>query len=176
MLFYLSTKIGTYPLVKLIVVCQYVDMVCPFCGKIKTSVKNSRSSNRRGQVWRRRQCERCGRLFTTRESVEVGFLEVMKRSGALESYSRAKLLRSLLLTTDHLEDADAALALADTIETNVLSSLPADAKSVSSATISDAAQAVLKRYDARSYVKYLSYQTETLDAAELRRKLVRNSK
>lgn len=148
-------------------------MVCPFCGRIKTSVKNSRSSNRRGQVWRRRQCERCGRLFTTRESVEVGFLEVLKRSSKRESYSRAKLLRSLILATDHLEAADTAFALADTIETNILSKLPADTTEIPSETISEAAQAVLKRFDARSYVKYLSYQTETLDAAELRRKLVR---
>lgn len=148
-------------------------MVCPFCGRIKTSVKNSRSSNRRGQVWRRRQCERCGRLFTTRESVEVGFLEVRKRSGLLESYSRAKLLRSLLLATDHLSNADATFALADTIETNILAGLPENTTELSSESIAEAVLAVLKRFDARSYVKYLSYQTETLDAVELRKKLVR---
>lgn len=148
-------------------------MVCPFCANIKTSVKNSRSSGRRGQVWRRRQCERCGRLFTTREHVEVGFLEVLKRSGRLESYSRAKLLRSLIYATDHLPDADVGFALTDTIETNMLAELPKNTLKLSAETISEHVQAVLKRFDARSYVKYLSYQTESLDAAELRKKLVR---
>jgi transcriptional regulator NrdR family protein len=103
----------------------------------------------------------------------VGFLEVRKRSGLLESYSRAKLLRSLLLATDHLSNADATFALADTIETNILAGLPENTTELSSESIAEAVLAVLKRFDARSYVKYLSYQTETLDAVELRKKLVR---
>ncbi len=153
-------------------------MVCPFCGSIKTAVRNSRHTNRRGQVWRRRQCERCGRLFTTRESVEVGFLEVIKRNNQREQYSRAKLLRSLILATDHLNgSADSAYALADTIEVNLLSNLrrQTDNKEllIHSEDIAAEAADVLKRFDFRSYIKYISYQTNHLDARDLKRSLKR---
>ena len=146
-------------------------MVCPFCGRIKTSVRNSRGSVRRGQVWRRRSCEKCRRTFTTRESVELGFLEVLKRSSlSREPYSRAKLLRSLFKATDHLADPETALALADTIETNLLATI-GQKDTLSSDTIASTCLDVLKRFDTRAYVKYLSYQTETLDASDLKQRL-----
>lgn len=154
-----------------ILVCQYVDMVCPFCGRIKTSVRNTRPTSRRGSMWRRRQCESCGRLFTTREFVELGFLEVLKRSGKREPYSRAKLLRSLILATDHLSDPEPAFAISETIEASLLSNLD-QYNQLSSNTIAKETLTVLKRFDTRAYVKYLSYQTETLDAHDLRRRLV----
>lgn len=150
-------------------------MVCVFCGNVETSVTNSRSSNRRGQVWRRRSCEKCRRVFTTRESAEVGFLEVLKRSGVREKFSRAKLLRSLILATDHLKEPETAFALADTVETRLLSALQGADGVLSSEMIADTTQLILKRYDARSYVKYLSYQTEELDARDLRKKLASKS-
>lgn len=142
---------------------------------MKVSVENSRSSNRRGQVWRRRSCEKCGRKFTTRESVELGFLEVLKRSNqAREPYSRAKLLRSLILATDHLVSPEAAVALADTVETRLLEDL-GQKDTLLSSDIASVSLEVLKRFDTRAYVKYLSYQTETLDAVDLRKKLVRGA-
>lgn len=148
-------------------------MVCPFCGSVNTSVRNSRHTNRRGQVWRRRQCEKCERLFTTRETVDVGFLEVLKRSDNRESYSPAKLLRSLLLATDHLAKPDTALHLSQTIEHQLLLSLPQTSTVISSEDIANTALTALKRFDTRSYVKYLSYQTKMLDAADLRKMLVK---
>ena len=151
-------------------------MVCPFCGNMKTSVRNSRHTSRRGQVWRRRQCEKCGRLFTTRESVEVGFLEVIKRSNKRECFSRAKLLRSLILATDHLsrDGAEAAYSLADIIESNLLTKLRLKkTKDLTTKEIAKEISTVLKRFDLRSYIKYISYQTEHLDASDLKKTLKR---
>jgi transcriptional regulator NrdR family protein len=104
----------------------------------------------------------------------VGFLEVLKRSGAREKYSRAKLLRSLIFTTDHLNEPETAFALADTIETRLLAALRPDREVFNTQMISDTTLLVLKRYDASAYVKYLSYQTNKLDARDLRQKLARN--
>lgn len=146
-------------------------MVCAFCGNMKTSVRNSRHTSRRGQVWRRRQCEECLRIFTTRESIELGFLEVLKRSNQRESYSRAKLLRSLLKATDHLKDADSAFSTVDTIETMLLKRVPEKSNQISTSAIAETTLQVLKRFDTRAYVKYLSYQTDILDARDLKAKL-----
>jgi len=101
----------------------------------------------------------------------VGFLEVLKRSGRREKFSRAKLLRSLIFATDHLKEPETAFALADTVETTLLTALRRGSDVLSTKMISDTVQSVLKRYDALAFVKYLSYQTESLDARDLRRKL-----
>jgi len=103
----------------------------------------------------------------------VGFLEVLKRSDKRAGYSRAKLLRSLFLATDHLSRPDTAMHLCDTIERQLLTALPETSKTISSEDIAQTALDTLKRFDTRSYVKYLSYQTKMLDAADLRRLLVR---
>lgn len=103
----------------------------------------------------------------------MGFLEVLKRSDKREDYSRAKLLRSLFLSLDHLPNPDDALYLLETIEKKLIESLPETSKVISSEDIAQTVADTLKRYDARSYVKYLSYQTKMLDAADIRRLLVR---
>jgi len=106
----------------------------------------------------------------------LGFLQVLKRSGSLEPFSRAKLLRSLLLPLDHMHnDAEGALALADTIETLLLKALPESEEVIKTTDIAKTTLTALKRYDTRGYVKYLSYQTDTLDARDLRTQLKKSS-
>jgi len=46
-------------------------------------------------VRRRRECTVCGGRFTTYEYVEERPIQVLKRSGAIEDFDRAKLLRSV---------------------------------------------------------------------------------
>ena len=103
----------------------------------------------------------------------MGFLEVLKRSDKREKYSRAKLLRSLFLALDHLPDPETAMYICQTIEKQLIEGLPETSIVVSSEDIAQVAQDTLKRFDARSYVKYLSYQTKMLDAADIRRLLKR---
>lgn len=105
----------------------------------------------------------------------MGFLEVLKRSDKREAYSRAKLLRSLFLSMDHLPRPDDALYLLDTIERQLIEGQAEGSTLVSSERIAEVAGSALKRYDARSFVKYLSYQTNMLDAADIRRLLVKKA-
>jgi len=113
-----------YPLAYLILVCQYVDMNCPFCGKMKTSVSNSRLTHQGSKVWRRRFCEECGRTFTTRENIELGFLEVLKTNGSKEPFVRTKLIYSIIKACDHLPNKiDTSMNLVETIEKQILSTL-----------------------------------------------------
>jgi transcriptional repressor NrdR len=64
-------------------------MNCPFCRKADTRVVDSRLAEDGTAIRRRRQCGECGRRFTT---VELASLSVVKRSGALEPFSRDKVL------------------------------------------------------------------------------------
>ena len=64
-------------------------MHCPFCRHPDSRVVDSRASDDGSAIRRRRQCPECGRRFTT---VETASLSVVKRSGATEPFSRAKIL------------------------------------------------------------------------------------
>lgn len=68
-------------------------MRCPFCGEEDTKVIDSRSIE--GRKKRRRMCQRCGKRFTTYETVERPLLMVAKRDGSFEPFDRNKLLKGI---------------------------------------------------------------------------------
>ena len=64
-------------------------MHCPFCRHTDSRVIDSRTADDGTAIRRRRQCPECGRRFTTLESASIN---VIKRSGASEPFSRDKVL------------------------------------------------------------------------------------
>lgn len=64
-------------------------MHCPFCRHADSRVVDSRSTDDGTAIRRRRQCPECGRRFST---IETASLTVVKRSGATEPFSRAKIV------------------------------------------------------------------------------------
>lgn len=150
-------------------------MVCPFCDQTRTSVVNSRHTKRNNQVWRRRRCDSCGRIFTTREAPQLSFLRVKKREGHLEDFVRSKLIVSLLRSSDHINEADVSFALAETIETKLFKSIDADTEYIESSLIADTTQQVLKNYDLKAFIKYVSHRPDDLEKKELKA-LLKNSR
>jgi transcriptional repressor NrdR len=72
-------------------------MRCPFCGEDDTQVKDSRPTDDRGAIRRRRFCANCGERFTTFERVQLRELTVIKKSGQREPFDRDKLARSIFV-------------------------------------------------------------------------------
>jgi transcriptional repressor NrdR len=64
-------------------------MHCPFCRADDSRVVDSRLADDGTAVRRRRRCAQCGRRFTT---IEVAALNVAKRSGVVEPFSRDKII------------------------------------------------------------------------------------
>ncbi|WP_167131592.1 transcriptional regulator NrdR [Paramicrobacterium chengjingii] len=64
-------------------------MHCPFCRHPDSRVIDSRTSDDGLSIRRRRQCPECGRRFST---TETSSLNVIKRSGVVESFSRDKVV------------------------------------------------------------------------------------
>ena len=54
-------------------------MKCPFCGEENTKVIDSRPAEDNSAIRRRRQCDECGKRFTTYEKVETIPLIVIKK-------------------------------------------------------------------------------------------------
>ena len=63
-------------------------MHCPYCHNDDSRVVDSRKADDGAAIRRRRQCPECSKRFTT---VETAALQVQKRSGVLEPFSRAKV-------------------------------------------------------------------------------------
>jgi transcriptional repressor NrdR len=73
-------------------------MKCPFCGFDDTQVKDSRPTDDRTAIRRRRFCTNCGARFTTFERVQLRELTVVKRNGQREPFDREKLARSIFVS------------------------------------------------------------------------------
>lgn len=63
-------------------------MRCPFCRGTSSRVLDSRTADDGAAIRRRRHCPECDRRFTT---TETAVLNVVKRSGAHEAFSRSKV-------------------------------------------------------------------------------------
>lgn len=71
-------------------------MRCPYCENEDSKVIDSRHTEDGRAIRRRRECESCGRRFTTYEKVEEVILMVIKRDGRREAFDRAKLLNGII--------------------------------------------------------------------------------
>ncbi len=71
-------------------------MKCQFCGDLESRVVDSRLSKDGLAIRRRRQCEGCGRRFTTYERVEAAIPLVVKKDGRREPFDRDKIKSGLL--------------------------------------------------------------------------------
>jgi transcriptional repressor NrdR len=70
-------------------------MRCPFCGFEDTQVKDSRPTDDRAAIRRRRFCPNCAARFTTFERVQLRELTVVEKNGQREPFERDKLARSI---------------------------------------------------------------------------------
>ena len=70
-------------------------MRCPFCGCEDTQVKDSRPTDDRASIRRRRLCPNCAARFTTFERVQLRELTVVKKNNQREPFERDKLARSI---------------------------------------------------------------------------------
>ncbi len=71
-------------------------MRCPFCGAEDTGVIDSRVSEEGTRIRRRRRCIACEKRFTTYETVELRFPQVIKQDGNRVEFDRDKLYTSFM--------------------------------------------------------------------------------
>ena len=126
-------------------------MHCPFCRHPDSRVVDSRTADDGLVIRRRRHCPQCSRRFTT---VETSSLTVVKRSGATEPFSRAKVLAGVRKACQGRpvdEDALALLAsrVEDTLRAAGSPEVPAD-------EVGLAILEPLKELDVVAYLRFAS--------------------
>ena len=70
-------------------------MRCPFCQNDDTRVIDSRLTEDRDAVRRRRECEACNERFSTVEEANLKLPYIVKSNGDRENYDESKLERGL---------------------------------------------------------------------------------
>lgn len=83
-------------------------MRCPYCREAESRVLDSRTADDGAAIRRRRECQSCSRRFTT---AEIAMLSVVKRSGASEAFSRAKVISGVRKACQGRPVSDDELAL-----------------------------------------------------------------
>lgn len=111
----MPNKSHGFPLGKTIALCQYIDMVCIYCGN-PTQVTNSRHQKQANSVWRRRKCSACVAIFTTIEQPDLAQAITVRRTTHLEPFQRDLLFVSVYESLRHRKSAlDDATAITNTI-------------------------------------------------------------
>ena len=136
-------------------------MKCPFCGQENTRVIDSRPVPDNNSIRRRRQCDECGKRFTTYEKIETIPLTVIKKDQSREQYDRAKIQDGIMracykrpISVKTIEN------LMDEIETEIFNR---EEQEVPSTLLGEIVMDKLKELDAVAYVRFASVYREFKD-------------
>lgn len=136
-------------------------MKCPFCNQENTRVIDSRPVPDNNSIRRRRQCDECGKRFTTYEKIETIPLTVIKKDQSREQYEWRKIQDGITracykrpVSVERIE------SLMDEIETEVFNR---EEKEIPSALIGEIVMDKLKDLDAVAYVRFASVYREFKD-------------
>ncbi len=81
-------------------------MKCIYCNHKETFVINSRATENRARIWRRRECHKCKAVFTTHEGSLSDNLFLIKRNGKRQRFIYEKLFASLFVVLDSGKERD----------------------------------------------------------------------
>ncbi|MGN0267176.1 MAG: transcriptional regulator NrdR [Lachnospiraceae bacterium] len=136
-------------------------MKCPYCGTDNTKVIDSRPSDENSVIRRRRQCDSCGRRFTTYEKVETIPLMVIKKDNNREPFDRSKIESGIIrachkrpVSTEAINDA------VNLIESQIFT---IEVKEIKSSLIGEMVMEQLKKLDEVAYVRFASVYREFRD-------------
>ncbi|MDO4328674.1 MAG: transcriptional regulator NrdR [Lachnospiraceae bacterium] len=136
-------------------------MKCPFCNAADTKVIDSRPADDNSSIRRRRQCETCGKRFTTYEKLETMPLMVIKKDNSRETYDRSKLESGIIhschkrpISTQQIK------AMIDEIENEIFNK---EEKEIPSSAIGELVMKKLQNLDEVAYVRFASVYREFKD-------------
>lgn len=134
---------------------------CPFCGKENTKVIDSRPAEDNSSIRRRRQCDVCGKRFTTYEKVETIPLIVIKKDENREPYDRDKIQAGIIRSCHKRPvSVNQITQMVEEIETQIFN---LEDKEIASTVIGEIVMDKLKDVDQVAYVRFASVYREFKD-------------
>ncbi len=146
-------------------------MQCPYCNFEDTRVIDSRLSEGKDAIRRRRECLSCAKRFTTYERREPLRLMVIKRDGGREPFDRAKLLTGISRACAKRRVPEEEIEfIVDEIEAELRERRRHE---VTSRRLGDMVLVRLRRLDMVSYLRFASVYRQYTDVDQFRNELVR---
>ena len=144
-------------------------MKCPYCRKENDKVIDSRSANEGEVIRRRRECEGCGKRFTTYERIEEIPPFVVKKDQRREPYDRAKVVSGVYKAC---EKRSVPLAAQDKIGEDLEKMLHEKyEKEIPSTVIGEFIMKQLSKIDQVAYVRFASVYREFQDVSHFMKEL-----
>ena len=129
-------------------------MKCPACRDLNNRVIDSRLGKEGDVIRGRRECEHCGRRFTTYERVEEYLPAVVKKDGRREPFDRMKIVAGLTKACEKLPvSIEKIEENVDRIERALLDRAE---REVPSSVIGEAVMQALYELDTVAYVRFAS--------------------
>lgn len=136
-------------------------MKCPYCNDADTKVIDSRPADDNSSIRRRRQCEACGKRFTTYEKLETMPLMVIKKDESREIYDRSKIESGIVHSCHKRPVSSQQInAMVDSIENQIFNM---EEKEVETSVIGELVMRKLKEMDEVAYVRFASVYREFKD-------------
>ncbi len=146
-------------------------MQCPYCEHEDTRVIDSRLSEGKDAIRRRRECVSCGKRFTTYERREPLRLMVIKRDGTREPFDRAKLRAGLAKACAKRPVPEEEIEyMVDEVEAELRERRRHE---VTSRRLGDMALVRLRKVDMVAYLRFASVYRQYTDVDQFRSELMR---
>ena len=143
-------------------------MRCPWCRAEDDRVVDSRAADGGAAIRRRRECNSCGRRYSTFERVEDVGLMVVKRDGSKEPFEREKVSSGILkAATNRPIDERQVERLVDTVEERLRRKGP----TVSSQEVGLEVLKGLAKLDQVAYLRFASVYKDFQEAGDFQREL-----
>lgn len=138
-------------------------MKCPYCENEDTKVIDSRHTEEGHAIRRRRECDVCGKRFTTYEKVEEMVLMVVKKDGSREAFDRNKIMNGIIKACEKRPvTADEIDRIVSEIERGLNNMME---KEVSSNFIGELIMEQLQKVDEVAYVRFASVYRQFTDVS-----------
>jgi len=132
-----------------------------FCGGMDSKVIDSRSTEDRTSIRRRRECISCGKRFTTYEHVETTPILVIKRSGDRESFNIEKIKNGIIKACEKRPVPMSKIdKLAEDVQKQIYNSLEQE---ITSKQIGELVMNGLKKIDDVAYIRFASVYRQFKD-------------
>lgn len=144
-------------------------MKCVYCNGSSSRVVDSRPTEEGNAIRRRRECETCGRRFTTYEKVEAVPLLVIKKDGRRELFDAEKIRRSIIKSCEKRSVSMPEIdRLVRSIEMQAYNALDQE---ITSTAIGEMVMEGLRKIDEVSYVRFASVYRQFRDISTFMQEL-----
>ncbi len=146
-------------------------MRCPYCATLDNKVIDSRLSQGGEATRRRRECEGCGRRYTTYERIEQTLPLILKKDKRRQPYDRHKLHAGLRRAcVKRPISGETVERLLNQVERWMIDSGETE---VTSEELGDQVLAILRETDSVAYVRFASVYRDFQDVGEFLEALTR---